>query len=107
METMEMLHEIAAADRAARERYEAARRERDGFDGRLGELALKAQEEAMRRARQDVEAERQRAHAASEEALGALDREFEAEQAALKERFAAHKDAGVEEMLRMVVGQDD
>ena len=107
MNAMEALHEIIAADKAARERTEQAAREKDSFDERLKALGEEIGAGAMDRARQEIEAARGRSESAMSRTLEALDRECAAAMDTMKAKYTAKKDEGVEAMFRMVVGLDD
>ena len=107
MEQLQILHEIIAAERSAREEVMAARREKADFDRNLESLRRQLEDEAVARAKEDVEAARteelsrvqwelEQLSAAHEEALRALDG-----------RFRAGRDEWAEKIFRMVVGLDD
>lgn len=107
MEAMEILHRIVAADRAARERCEAAQQERDSFEERLEALRREAGDSAMELARREVEAAQSALAEKAAAETAALEEACRRDTEALRARFAAGKDAGVERMFRMVVGKDD
>lgn len=104
---MEALHEIVAADKAARERTENAEWEKDSFDERLRELGHKISEGAMERAQKQIDAARAQSESALARTLGELDRQCGEAMESMKAQYAAKKDEGVETMFRMVVGLDD
>lgn len=104
---MEALHEIVAADKAARERTENAEWEKDSFDERLRELGRTISEGAMERAQKEIDAARAQSESALARTLEELDRQCGEAMEDMKARFAAKKDEGVEAMFRMVVGLDD
>lgn len=107
MDAMEALHEIVAADKAARERTENAEWEKDSFDERLRELGRTISEGAMERAQKQIDAARAQSESALARTLEELDRQCGEAMEDMKARFAAKKDEGVEAMFRMVVGLDD
>ncbi len=107
MEAMEVLHQIVAADREARQRLADARQESESFDRRLETLERELAESAMERAEKDVAAARDASRAASEAALSALDQERATAVEFMKRRFAERKDEGVEKLFRAVIGLDD
>lgn len=107
MNDMEALHEIVAADKAARERTKNAAWEKDSFDERLRELGRAISEGAMERAQKEVDAARRQSESALARTLEELDRQCGEAMESMKARFAAKKDEGVETMFRLVVGLDD
>lgn len=107
MDAMEALHEIVAADKAARERAENAAWEKDSFDERLQQLGHEISESAMERVQKEINAARRQSETALARTLEELDRECREAMEGMKARFAAKKDEGVEAMFRMVVGADD
>lgn len=107
MTDMEILHEIVAADKAARQRVEAARQEKETFDERLEELSRELKEGLMEKTRRDVEAARQQAESSAAEKLAALDEECGEAMERMRRQFAQRKAAGVDQVFRMVVGLDD
>lgn len=107
MEPMETLHEIVAADKAARMRCAAVRQENDGFDAKLENLRRELTETEMARAERDVAQARERSVAAAGETLAALDRQCEQALSDMEGRFTAEKDRWAERIFRMVVGLDE
>lgn len=107
MEEMQVLHEIIAAEREAREAVEKARRERADFDRSLAGLRRDMEARAEEKAREDIERARASVLKESEAALAQMQRQYEAEQAALESKFTAGRDVWAEQIFRMVVGLDD
>ena len=107
MEPMEVLHEIVAADKKAREAYDRALRRSQNLDGALNRLRGKLEAEAMDRAKRDVDEARTKALAEAQSAMDALEEQYRRELASLEERFQARREETVERMFRIVVGLDD
>ena len=107
MEAMEVLHEIVAADRQARQAYERAQSRNRDFDSNLDILRRRLENQAMDRARREVEQARTKALADAKSAMDGLEEQYRRELAALEERFLARRDETAERMFRIVVGLDD
>lgn len=104
---MEALRVIFAADRAARERCAAARRDTESFDDRLEAMSREAAESAKAGVDREVAAARRSSESAAKKRLRALDRERDEDIAALRVRFDRNKSAGVEKLFRLAVWLDD
>ena len=104
---MEALRVIFAADRAARERCEAARRDTESFDDRLEEMSREASESAMAGVNREIAAARRSSESAAKKRLQALDRERNTDINALRARFDRGRTAGVEKLFRAAVWLDD
>ena len=107
MEAMAALHEIVAADRKAREELERAQHQSQTFEGNRDILRREMEEQAMTRARRQVDAARAKAHAAARGAMAGLEEQYWSDLDALTKRYEAAKDATAERMFRMVIGLDD
>lgn len=107
MEQLQILHEIIAAERAARDEVTAARREKADFDRNLESLRHQLEAEAIARAKEDVEAARAEELSRVQTELEQLRVAHETELAALNSRFQAGRDEWAEKIFRMVVGLDD
>lgn len=107
MSPMEMLHEIVAADKAARARTDSAVREKESFDERLSGLKKEVGDGERRRVQKDIDAARAQSDAERDRRLEELDRQSEERMAHMRSRFDAEKQDCVEAMFRMVVGLDD
>ncbi len=107
MEDMQILHEILAAEQAAREAVEKVRQEGESLPRRLESIRRDMEQEATASARQDIEEARRAALASAECVLEELDRQYDRELGALEERFAAGQEAWAEQIFRIVVGLAD
>ena len=107
MEQMQILHEIIAAERAARDEVTEARREKADFDRNLESLRHQLETEAVARAKEDVEAARAEELSRVQTELEQLRAAHEEALAALDSRFRAGRDEWAEKIFRMVVGLDD
>ena len=107
MEPMEVLHEIVAADRQARKAYEKAQDQSLAFDSNLDILRRKLENQAMRRAKGEVEDARKQALVDARSAMDGLEEQYRSQLAALTERYQARREDTVERMFRLVVGLDD
>lgn len=107
MSPMEMLHEIVAADKAARARTDSAVREKESFDERLSGLGKEVGEGERNRVQKEIDAARARSDVERERRLGELDRQSDERMENMRSRFEAEKNDRVEAMFRMVVGLDD
>jgi hypothetical protein len=104
MEPMEALHQIVAADRAARVRYDNLRQDNDSLDVRLEALSRTLTDEALEQASAAVEQARAASVADASEMLAALDEQCEAALATMESQFDERKDQCVEQMFRIAVG---
>lgn len=107
MDQLEILHEIIAAERTAREEVRQVRREQVDFDRNLESLRRRLEAEAVERAGEDVELSRAEELSRVQAELEQLRAAQEKELADLEARFTAGKDQWAEKIFRMVVGQDD
>lgn len=107
MDDMQVLHEILAAERAARETVEKARRERVDLQRSLETICRDMEREASAAAQEEIERARRDVLKEAEAALEELDRRYESELSALEERAAAGQELWAEKLFRMVVGLDD
>ncbi len=107
MDQLEILHEIIAAERTAREEVRQVRREQVDFDRNLESLRRRLEAEAVERAGEDVELSRAEELSRVQAELEQLRAAQEKELADLEARFTAGKDQWAEKIFRMVVGLDD
>lgn len=107
MEQLQILHEIIAAERSAREDVQKARREKADFDRNLESLRRQLEAEAVTRAKADVEEARRAELSRVQSELEQLGAAHERELAALDSRFETGRDEWAEKIFRMVVGLDD
>jgi len=107
MEQLQILHEIIAAERSAREEVTAARREKADFDRNLELLRRQMESEAVARAKEDVEKARTEELSRVQTELEQLRTEHEKQLSALDDRFREGRDLWAEKIFRMVVGLDD
>lgn len=107
MEQLQILHEIIAAERSARDQVTAARREMADFDRNLESLRRQLEAEAVARAKEDVEAARAEELSRVQSELEQLRAAHEKELQTLEGRFLAGRDEWAEKIFRMVVGLDD
>lgn len=104
MDNNELLRAIVDADREARARVEAARRREKLLSGSHAQIDAEAEARAMADARRETEKLRAEAQAAAQNRLAALDRERDEALAALDREFEAKKDACIERIFRAAVG---
>lgn len=107
MEQLQILHEIIAAERSARDEVTAARREKADFDRNLESLRHRLEAEAIARAKEDVEAARAEELSRVQTELEQLRAAHETELSSLDSRFQAGRDEWAEKIFRIVVGLDD
>lgn len=107
MDAMEALRKIVAADRQARQAYDEAQRQRQAFEGNLDILRRDLENQAMERAKDEVEAARKKALADAQSAMDGMEEQHQKALAALTERFQARRDDVAERMFRMVIGLND
>jgi hypothetical protein len=101
---MEALHQIVAADRAARVRYANLRQDNDSFELRLEKLSRQLTDEALAQAQQAVDQAEAASVADAAQTLAALDDQCQKALTDMEARFAAEKDRCVDEMFRIAVG---
>ena len=104
MESMELLHEILAAEKKARTSCEQARRESGAVAENAEALRRRAEDEAMEKARHQLEAAEKEALSSVEDALREEDRRHRETMDKMAAQFAANRDACAERMFRMAVG---
>jgi hypothetical protein len=104
MESMEALHQIVAADRAARARYASQRQDNDSFDARLETMSRTLTEQALTQAQKDVDQAKEASVAAAAETLAALDDQYKQSLEQLEAQFAQGKEQCVDKMFRIAVG---
>lgn len=107
MEQLQILHEIIAAERAARDDVAAARREKADFYRNMESLRHRLETEAIARAKEDVEAARSEELSRVQTELEQLRATHETELSALESRFQAGRDEWAEKIFRIVVGLND
>lgn len=107
MEQLQILHEIIAAERSARDRVTEARREMADFERNLESLRRQLETEAVTRAKEDVEAARATELARVQSEMEQLRIAHESDLQRLDARFQAGRDEWAERIFRMVVGLDD
>jgi hypothetical protein len=101
---MEALHQIVAADRAARARYAGQRQDNDSIDVRLETMSRTLTDQALAQAQKDVDEARAASVEAAAETLAALDEQYRQSLAQLETKFAQEKEQCVDEMFRIAVG---
>ena len=104
MDAMEVLHEIVAADRQARQALEQAQRQSMEFDGNLERMRQELKVQAMDRARADVERARKEAVAQAQSEIDALETRHRRQMKELSVRFEVEREKTVEKMFRLTVG---
>lgn len=104
MDNNELLRSIVDADRAARERVDAAKRREKLLGGDRAGVFAAAEKKAMAAAHQQADALRDEVKAAAGRRTAELDKKRDEALAALDREFAARKDDCVERIFRAVVG---
>lgn len=107
MEQLQILHEILAAERSAREDVASARREKVEIDREQECLRQRLKEDAEARAREAIEAARGEELSRVKAELEQLRVAHEEELDSLERRFRDGRDLWTEKIFRMVVGLDD
>lgn len=107
MEQLQILHEILAAERSAREDVASARREKAEIDRDQECLCQRLKEDAEARAREAIEEARGEELSRVQAELEQLRVAHEEKLASLERRFRDGRDVWTEKIFRMVVGLDD
>lgn len=107
MEQLQILHEILAAERSAREDVASARREKAEIDRDQECLRQRLKEDAEARAREAIEEARGEELSRVQAELEQLRVAHEEKLASLERRFRDGRDVWTEKIFRMVVGLDD
>ncbi len=104
MEPMEVLCQIVAADRQAREAFRLAQGQDRDLDGQINRLRREMSCQALDKAKKDVAAAKDAAVAEARSAMDELEDQYARELAALTERYESRREETAERMFRMTVG---
>lgn len=105
MDDRQMLHAIVQADRDARARVDAAEKREKLLSGTHEQIYAAAKQQAMAKAQSELESLRAEVQEASRRRMAAFDKEKEDALAALDREFESKKDDCIERIFRAVVEQ--